>query len=64
MKALLIALFAISSTLIVDAQARQSSTTGTPKQVVCVYDSTSYTREGQYNTYYFHSYLKVPNSTI
>lgn len=46
MKALLIALFAISTTVIVDAQLRQSGIIDTGKKVVCVYNSTSFTREG------------------
>jgi len=47
MYALIFALFAFSSTFIVDAQLRSSvSTVDSGKKVVCVYNSTSFTREG------------------
>lgn len=50
MNALVIALFAIiGSTIVVDAQLRQShNPIDSGKKVVCVYNSTCNTREGQY----------------
>lgn len=51
MYALLITLLAFSSTFIVDAQIRSSvSAVDSGKKVICVYNSTSFTREGQYYT--------------
>lgn len=64
MKALIIALFAISTTVIVDAQLRQSGPVDTGKKVVCVYNSTSFTREGQYKDLFSTLHLKIHKSRV
>lgn len=63
MKTLIIALFAISTTVIVDAQLRQTSVIDTGKKVVCVYNSSTFTREGQYNKHMFLTFFLLQNFT-
>lgn len=56
MNALIVALFAIiSSTVIVDAQST--------RKLVCVYNSTSFNREGQYWRYIFVSFSQNSNKS-
>lgn len=47
MKALIIALFAISATAFAAAQNRPGTNFDSGKKVICLYNSTTFIREGQ-----------------